>query len=175
MKKDQNQDQLMLHFEKSITLFLEVSTFKERQELMEWYKFHPCKVIINQLVNIQRKNYSFQYRYFPLDLKDEILEHSLVKMKIMPIQILTMLANQLARISWYIRPIEGYLTEKSYESVFTWLLYYYKPSEGLMYFTDNLLSYIPGKTRDLDQIDENELEAYNYRITDIIYKDFYNE
>lgn len=175
MKKDCNQDQLMLHFEKSVTLFLEISSVQERKELMEWYKFHPCKVIINQLIKIQRKNYSFQYRHFPLDLNDEIIEHTLVQMEIMPIQIFTMLVNQLARISWYIKPTEGYLTENAYENIFTWLLSYYNPSVGLLHSRDTLLSYVPNKAGDFEPIiNKDEISSYNDRMTEIICEDFDN-
>ncbi|WP_262150739.1 hypothetical protein [Chryseobacterium foetidum] len=174
MKRDVNQDQLMIHFEKTITLFLEISSKKERMELVEWYNCHPCKKIINQLVTIQRQNYSFQYRYFPLDLDDDLIEHSLIHMKIMPIQIFSMLANQLARISWYIRPVDGQLDKENYDKVFTWLLYYYEPSEGLMLSTDTLLDYIHGKPRDLEQLSsEDEIESYNYRIKKIISENLY--
>ncbi|MCX8532161.1 hypothetical protein [Chryseobacterium luquanense] len=174
-QQDNNQDLLMLHFEKTIELFLEISTVQERQNLWDWYNNNPNKAIVNKLIALQRKNYSFQYRYFPQNLTEDLIEHCLITMKLMPIQIFSLLANQLSQLDMYISLEDKKLSEKGYKQVYNWIMEYNDYTTALSNAIAGFLSYVKGKPRDLvDFENEDELISYLGRFSVIIRRDYFN-
>jgi len=107
----------MNYFEKAVSNFMMYSSKQERRNLFHCYLSSNMRAMVVQTVTLQRKNYSFEQKYFPTNLDDKQIEFTIVELGVMPVHIFTYLTNHFSDFFSATTQEEGMISLEDYEMV----------------------------------------------------------